>query len=795
MCSSWANRGRGLAAALVCFLMSVCAAAAAPPQRVHGPIGYGGVYRLPGNVHRVPARAQDAGPADPSLLLPRITLHLAMSAEQRSDLQKLLRVQQTRGSGQYHHWLTPEQFAERFGANPSDLDRMHTWLESQGFTDIQTTRGRTSISFAGTAQQVQDAFGTTLHRIDVNGRMHYANLSDPVLPVALKGMVQSIRGLNDFRPKPRAIRKRAEFRPHFTSRVSGATYLTPADFAIIYDVNPLYNSGLDGTGETIAVPGQTDIQLSHIQAFRSAAGLPPNDPQIVLTGDDPGTNSDDETESELDLEWAGGIAKNASIVFVNSKDVFGSVGYVIDNNLADVLLLTDGVCESTIGSAGVNSINSAFEQANAQGITIVAASGDDGAADCDQTSDKTSASSASKGLAVDFPASSPDVTGIGGTEFQEGAGTYWQPASTVDVVSSALSYIPEIAWNDTSERGALMASGGGASSLIPKPSWQAGAGVPADGMRDVPDLAFSASPDHDGYLFCSTGVNTSTMGSSATASVPDCTNGFRDANGALDVAGGTSAPVPAFAGIVALLDQQSGRQGNINPNLYALASVSTDVFHDITQGNNFVPCQTGSTDCPTTGTMQIGYSAGPGYDQVTGLGSVDAYHLLLEWDARFTISPDPASLTLSRGSAVSSTITVLPSGSFDGPVSFACRVSGGLTNTTCSIPGTVTGSGTITLTVTAGATAMSLYERTNRPLPAACAGFGILLLLLWPRKRARVAGIALACCSLAAVSCGGGSSAPVQGMALQPTTETGVVVITATAGVMTQTASVSVTVQ
>ncbi|HEX7363453.1 MAG TPA: S53 family peptidase [Bryobacteraceae bacterium] len=771
---------------LIC-LAGGCRAEAAPPQRIQGAIG-GGVYRLPGNIHRIPAAAQDTGPADPSLVLPRITLHLAMTAAQKSDLQALVRAQQTRGSAEYHHWLNPEQFAERFGANPTDIQKIGAWLESQGFSDVEASRSRTSISFSGTAEQVQEAFGTTLHRIEVNGAVHYANLKNPVLPAALKGMVEGIRGLNNFHPKPHAIRKRAGFRPRFTSSISGGTHLTPADFATIYDINPIYNSGIDGTGETIAVAGQSDIQLPDIAAFRTAAGLPANDPQVVLAGDDPGTNSDDQSESELDLEWAGGIAKNASIVFVNSNDVFTSMGYAIDNNLANVLVITYGACESSVGTAEIASINAELEQANALGITVVAASGDDGAADCDVGTNSTAPSVASQGLAVDFPASSPYVIAVGGTEFNEGSGAYWQPQSTTDIISSALSYIPEMAWNDTVADGSLSATGGGVSSYSTKPSWQAGSGVPADGMRDVPDISFTASPDHDGYLVCSGD------GASGSTSVPDCTNGFRAANQDLDVVGGTSAPVPAFAGIVALLDQQSGgRQGDIDANLYSLASISTDVFHDITQGNNIVPCTQGSTNCPATAPMQIGYSAGPGYDLVTGLGSVDAYHLLLEWNARFTITPDPAALTVSPGSTASSTITVAPAGGFEGPVSFSCMVSSGLANTTCSVPGTVSGSGTVTLTVTAGATAMMLHGHAKWPF---LAGLGIILLLTWPRKRVRLAAIALACCSLAAVSCGSGnSSTPLQGMTLQAAAESGVVTVTGTAGVMTQTATVSVTVQ
>ncbi|MGH9584734.1 MAG: S53 family peptidase, partial [Bryobacteraceae bacterium] len=270
---------------VVCLLgVSGTHALAAPPQRIHGEIGAGGVYKLPGNIHRIPAAARDAGPADPSLALPRITLHLAMTSSQQTQLKTLLRAQQTRGNSRYHKWLTPEQFAERFGASESDIQKISAWLENQGFSDIEVARSRTSISFSGMAAQAEAAFGTALHRFRVNGTVHYANLTDPVLPAALKGIVEGIRGLNDFHPKPHAIRRQAAFRPRFTSSVTGSTFLTPGDFATIYDVNPIYNSGLDGTGETIAVAGQSDIQLSDIEAFRSAAGLPFNDPQVTLFG-------------------------------------------------------------------------------------------------------------------------------------------------------------------------------------------------------------------------------------------------------------------------------------------------------------------------------------------------------------------------------------------------------------------------------------------------------------------------------------------------------------------------------
>jgi subtilase family serine protease len=366
---------------------------------------------------------------------------------------------------------------------------------------------------------------------------------------------------------------------------------------------------------------------------------------------------------------------------VNSQDAFTSATYAIDQNVGEVLSISYGACEAETPSTQIEAMNSVFQQANAQGITVVAASGDQGAADCDEPVGASGLppSSASRGLAVDFPGSSPYVTGAGGTEFNENGQTYWS-ASNNSNAGSALSYIPEIAWNDTAADGYLSASGGGASALFAKPSWQKGTGVPADGFRDVPDIALSASPDHDPYLICSAGW---------------CTNGFRDSQTYLDTIGGTSAAVPTFAGIVALINQKThSSQGNINPALYALASATPGAFHDITAGSNVVPCVVGTPDC-ADGSM--GYTAGPGYDQVTGLGSVDTYNLVSALDGIEQVAP----------------VVISDSGEFfapsqgSGTVGVTATGAGSWTaSTTASwitIIGAVsrTGNGTVSFTVTA----------------------------------------------------------------------------------------------
>ncbi len=776
---------------------------AAPPARIQGRLESGGrTFVLANNTHPMIAGAADNGEAVASKQMPRITILFKMTETQQADLTKLLAAQQQRSSSQYHKWLTPEEFGDKFGVSQGDVDKMSAWLTAQGFSDIEAPKSRTSISASGSVAQVSGAFQTSIHRYQVNGVEHIANAGDPTLPMALQGLVGHIRGLNDIHPKPHAVRSRstAGLTPKFTSSISGSHFIAPGDFATIYDVQPLYGSGIDGTGQTIAIAGQTDIQLSDIEAFQTASGLPVKDPQIQLFGTDPGTSTDDEQEADLDIEWAGAVARGATIVYVNSQDAFTSALDAIQNNVANVLSITYGSCEASISTTEISSFNAALQQANAQGMTVLAASGDYGAADCEEPQDPKAppVTAAKQGLAVDFPGSSPYVTAAGGTEFNEGAGSYWNTTNS-STSGSAISYIPEMAWNDgvdgANNESDISATGGGKSNIFAKPSWQAGTGVPNDLFRDVPDISVASSPDHDGYLICSAG---------------SCVSGYRQANQNLNVVGGTSVAAPTLAGVVALIDQkEQASQGNINPTLYALASFSTDAFHDITVGNNEVPCTVGTPNCPaataglTTGTL--GYVAGTGYDQVTGLGSIDANNLANEWNSNFNITVNPTALTVPVGGSGTATVTVASFGTFAGTVSFSCTVPGSLTSTTCSIPGTVSKSGTATLTITDTSTTsrispfgMSSFFSGNGRLGG---GFGLLAALTaffyWrEQRRFRFGFGALALSSLLLLSgCGGGSSSSSSTTTTQVVTPsvTGTVTVTATSGTLVRTATISVT--
>ena len=681
-------------------------AQALPQDRIRGVIRDSEVQRLPGNMHPLARAEFDRGRVADSAAMPRITMFFAMSADQRAALDRLLSEQQDRSSPNYHRWLTPREFGNRFGLTQNDIDKVSSWLTSRGFTLQEVAASRNAVSFSGSAAQVAAAFQTEIHQYVLNGEAHYANSTEPSIPATLAGIVSGVKGLNDFRPEPRIIRRSSSRpTPNFTD---GATnhFLAPADFSVIYNVQPLYSRGIDGTGQKIAVVGQSDIQLSDIRQFRSLMGLPANDPQIVpVPGSAPGMQNGSLQEADLDLEWAGAVARNATLIYVNSSNAWESLQYAVWHNLAPVISVSYGACEPLFSPSDVQWFVQIGGQASAQGQTIAVSSGDSGAAACDPLR----ASVATQGLAVSMPASLPYVTAVGGSEFNEASGTYWSTTNTAGN-ASVLSYIPEIAWNDSYAGFGIQASGGGASTLFTKPFWQFGPGVPNDGARDVPDVSLSASANHDGYLICD-----ETFDSVTKTFTPVCPNGPFGGFGAV---GGTSASTPAFAGIVALLNQSmSSAQGTLNQTLYALARSAPNPLHGITSGNNMVPCQTNppSPGCPTSGSGAgfMGYSAGTGYSMASGLGSVDALALISAWPSistspDFEMSVTPPSITVSRGSAATAQIMVNDVGGLTGVPSLSCNVPAVFVNVSCSIA-SAGGPNGFTLTLAASTSASRLY--------------------------------------------------------------------------------------
>jgi uncharacterized protein (TIGR03437 family) len=585
------------------------------PNRITRPIDSAARTPLAGQVHPRLATANDRGRVASDLALSYVTLSFAQTAVQKADLDQLLAAQQNSVSPSYHQWLTPEQYADRFGLSQPDIDKITSWLTGQGLTIAAIARARTWVAVNGTAAQFENAFQTELHTYDVNGETHFANATAPSIPAAFAGVVLSVRGFHDFRLKPRKAVAR------YTS-ASGHHYLGPDDFATIYDVAAAYSTGIDGTGQKIAVAGQTRLEanMADVAAFRSNFGLSPNLPQVMLVPGAPdGINSGDLEEADLDVEWSGAVARNATIIYVYAyQDVETAVQYAIDQNIAPVVSVSYGLCELESLPSDFTFSQALARQGNTQGITWFNASGDSGGADCDD--------SRNSGLAVDLPASVPEVVGVGGTTFAENGGQYWNATNGTNGLT-ALSYIPETAWNDSAADGTPSSSGGGASIFFPKPSWQTGPGVPNDNARHVPDVSLSASADHDGYLVFNAGGQW--------------------------VYGGTSVSAQVFGGIAALVNQyqvSTGKQttpglGNANAQLYALAQSSPGIFHDITTGDNIVT----SDGCGGRVRMcsAVGYTAGVGYDQVTGLGTVDAWNLIRGWSGAPISAPPPsANLTL-----------------------------------------------------------------------------------------------------------------------------------------------------
>jgi hypothetical protein len=743
---------------------------------------------LKGNVHPLARAEFDRGAVVESQPMTRMLLLLKRGDDQEAALQQYLESQQDKSSANYHAWLTPEEFGANYGPADADVQAVADWLTSQGFTVEKVYSGKTVIEFSGTAGGVQSAFGTAVRNFGIGGKTYVANANDPQIPAALAPVVAGIVSLNNF-PRQSQVRVVGQahknpgkpgLEPLLTFPLpagNGSFYgMGPGDFATIYHITPLLSGTpkIDGTGQTIAIVGETNINVKDVQSFRQMFGLPANfdGTNVILNGEDPGfTSPDEEAEADLDVEWSGAVAPGATVKFVVSASTPASAGidlsalYIVEHNLAGAMSESYGICESSFGSAGNAFYNALWQQAAAQGITVMVSTGDNGSAGCD---DFNTATAASLGLAVNGLASTPYNVAVGGTDFDQVNkwSTFWS-ATNSPTGTSALSYIPEISWNDSCAQiglsgcgssapsGSLniVAGSGGASGLYGKPTWQLGVtGMPNDSHRDLPDVSLFASSgfNETGYIYCQSDM---TMTGAQMCDISNVSNFGLD----FGIVGGTSVSSPAFAGIMALVNQYqannggTNRQGNANNVLYALAkkanascasSVSeaaTCIFNDVTKGNsvlpnggvgvgtNSVPCTGGTPNCSATLPSQTGvlvvlpgstteaWMAGTGYDLATGLGSVNVNNLATQWKTVNRVATTTA-LTLSKASGISHgtgenvgvNITVTPT-SATGSVSLIAKladgttqgldqftlVSGKVTNgTTNSLPG-----GTYTVTV------------------------------------------------------------------------------------------------
>ena len=687
------SRSRSASFLLILALAGVLTAQ--PRPRITQRVDSTRLTRLGQTTHPLTRSGRDLGRAARDLPMERIQMQLSGSPEQEAALEQLLADQHDPASPHFQEWLTPEQFGERFGPAQQDIDAVVAWLEDNSFQVDAIGRGRRTLEFSGAARQVERAFHTEMRQYEVSGERHLANATDLSIPEALAPVIVGVASLHDFRHQPMHLVLGQAPAPA-TNLNGGARGLSPYDFAVIYNVTPLWNGNWDGTGQSVAIAGRTNIKLTDVAAFRSTFGLPGNNTQVILNGRDPGiVSAGEEMEADLDVEWSGGVAKGAAIKFVVSANTNASDGvdlsnqYIVNNNVAAAMSVSFGACEAAMG-AGNQFYNSLWQQAAAQGISVFVSAGDSGSAGCD---DPGSTAPASHGLGVNGLASTPYNVAVGGTGFADTASptTYWNTANDAHA-ASAKGYIPETAWNESSYTAAkatgnnLYAGSGGVSSLYANPSWQTGPGVPSTDPgtasqhhRYLPDVSLTAA-GHDGYLV------------------------YRE--GGLYMVGGTSASSPAFAGLMAIVDQYTGgRNGNPNTRFYSLVTQAPGAYHDVTTGSIAVPCAGGSPGCSAAGGSvgkMNGYSAGAGYDLATGLGSVDAYAVAFNWGARAAAGPvigwlSPNPMT---GSTAAQTLTITGSG-FASGAKVTASYSGGSSN----LPVTSLGATQIQATVITGAAA------------------------------------------------------------------------------------------
>lgn len=724
---------------------------------------------LKGNVPAILRSAIDQGMASDTTTLSHVRLVLQRSAEQEANLKQYLAELQQKSSPNYHKWLTPEEFGKLYGPADSDIAAITGWLESQGLTIEAISKGRTDIAFSGTVSVIQKAFQTSIHSYSLNGQQFYSNDSLPTIPSALSSVVSGVTHLSTLKPRPfyqlgrpgkydseskslRPVSSTTSSLLHpqltYTSSSDYYLYLVPGDAATIYNtpnttLNANYTSGTSYTGSGITIGTVGDAYLSTTTPITNYRGLflgesSPTAPKV--TNVDSNTDTTDVDETYLDIEVAGALAPGATIHYYQSKDLYSAISQAINDNVIDILSLSYGQCELGYTTSFNQEIEGWWKQAAAQGIAVTVSSGDNGSAACD---DPNSQTKAEYGLQVNGLGSTPYNISVGGTDFkltQSNFSTYVSTSnSSSTYYRTAKSYIPEVTWNDSTSNNTtisanvpysgtsanIWAGSGGKSGCAQntntsatngtcsagwsKPSWQAGTGVPSDGVRDLPDISLmsgAGSTYYAAWLVC-----TNDTSSGYTANCGSSSGSF-----SFYGMGGTSAAAPAFAGILALVQQSQGggRLGQAAANLYNIYNNSSNVsqiFHDITTGNISVPCDSASSygNCSKNSAgyyFLTGYEAGTGYDMATGLGSVNVMQLINNWGSgtgtsTATITATPASTSITTSNSLNVTVTV--SGSSGTPSGSVVLSSGTYQSSAVNL-----NSGTASITIPAGSLAAGI---------------------------------------------------------------------------------------
>ena len=636
--------------------------------------------------------AVNLGTPPPVTRLDRMLLLLSPSAAQQQALVNELENQQNPASPVYHHWLTPPAFAAAYANSLADVAAISAWLQSQGFQVAPLPAGRGWIEFSGTAAQVEQAFHTQIQLVAISGQTRALVAGNISLPAALLPLVQGLVSLDGSLSTPALTAPQAVTTPieelAAQTSLKGASALTPKLVAQILQLDTLHSSGVLGLGQTIAIPARSNVVPDDISAFRTAFSLPDSPVQVVLNGADPGLTGD-QAEATLAASWAGAAATGAKIVLVPTATTAATDGLdlslaaIVDQAMANTVAIGHSSCEAALSPAHQAFYSALYRQAAAEGISIIAATGDSGPAACHPAGSDLRVSS---GYAVNALASTPWNTAVG------------VAAYSLSGTQARLS-----AWSPASETEPAYAGGGGSSSLYAAPAWQPVKAQPSQStgaesrFRLLPDLSLPTAVDsgaNPGLVFC--------------LSEPASSSGCSPVR-----AGGSSASAAIFAGASALIIEKNGAQGNIAPALYAL-SHQAGVFNDVQQGSAQLPCVAGSPGCDAS--QHIGFAAASGFDLATGLGTVNVHKLAQGWAqpdasgtglANVTNTTAPSQTINPSGSLVLSALVASGTGgpAPTGTVSFYDQSTSTVIATATLVPGTgetSTASTTITGVLTQG---------------------------------------------------------------------------------------------
>lgn len=734
--------------------------------------------RLQGNVSHVIHSAVDQGEGESGTQLTHMRLVLSRSDSQKAAFKSYLAQLQDKSSPNYHKWLTPAQIGKLYAPADSDVVAATAWLESHGLKVESISPSRIDIPFSGTVSQVEEAFQVKIHSFMKGDQHFYANITAPTIPTALTPIVSGIAHLNTMKPRAFSHTSGLgtydkDAKRHLSlSATKGArselTNGTPSDLSLalvagdaatLYDTpNSTFNANFSGSasysgkGVTIGIGGDSAISTATVVDYRTKFIGDSTSTNLLYTNVDGVSENNDELEAYLDHDVSGGLAPGATLHFYTSSDLFTGIEQALSDNTVDIFSLSFGACEFDWTTSDNQYFNELWSTAAAQGIAVTVSTGDSGSAGCDATSDSqgNSIPDATGGLAVNALASTPWNIAVGGTDLYGLPNNFSKYAPTTEAGNydrSVVSYIPESTWNNSTSTNTKLAdniplkgdqanivggSGGKSSCSVntdsvdqngnfvpghctsgyPKPVWQRGSGVPADSARDLPDVSLMAGDGVDAaaWLVCTDDTGDNAKGVQVTA---NCTT-QSDGNYYFLGVGGTSAAAPAFAGILALLQEKTGgRLGQAAIELYDLynGSNASSVFHDITTGNNSVSCTSGTPNCSknTAGNYyETGYDTATGYDLATGIGSVDATKLITYWGtatgaSTATVKVQPASSSLQSTASLSVTATV--SGTFAGAAGSDEVPSGTVTLTSggySSAAQAMNSSGAYTFTVPAG---------------------------------------------------------------------------------------------